>query len=64
MAKLTKAQQRVFIAVASLKGDTAGNPLPPATFPPSERVFYRGTANGDLRITTGGDGRVTTESAT
>lgn len=64
MAKLTKSQQRVFIAVAALKGDTAGNPLTTVDFPPSERVFYRGTTNGDLRITTGGDGRVTTDSAT
>jgi hypothetical protein len=64
MAKMTKAEKMVFIAIAAKNGDTSGNPLPPATFPPSERVFYRGTTSGNLRITTGGDGRVTTESAT
>jgi hypothetical protein len=64
MEKLTKAEKMVLVAIAAKNGKTSGNPLPPATFPPSERVFYRGTTDGKLRITTGGDGRVTTDSAT
>jgi hypothetical protein len=63
MAKQASAKMIVWAAIAAETGGS-GNPLPPATFPPSERVFYRGTTSGNLRITTTGAGRVTTESAT
>ncbi len=62
MATKKQLNEATFFLVAAPKG--GGNPLSPIEFPPSERVWYRRTTNGDLRGTTDGDGRVTTFSAT
>ena len=61
---MTKAQEQVFIAVAALKGNTAGNPLTTVDFPPSEAVFYVASENNEVLLTENGDALVTEQSAT
>lgn len=61
---LTKAQKRVFIAVAAQKGETGGNPLGAVDFPPSEAVFYIASENNQVLLTETGDALVTEQSAT
>jgi hypothetical protein len=64
MAKQTKAEKMIWVAIASKSGETSGNPLPPATFPPSEAVFYIASENNEVLLTENGDALVTEQSAT
>lgn len=64
MAKLTAKQKIALLTIVRNQSLNGGGSLgTDAEFPPPGHVYYRQTTNGDLRVTTGGDGRVTGNSA-
>lgn len=65
MATITKAENTAafFVAAIAGKGSAGISPVPP-TFPPSERVFYLRTENGEVILSENGNALVTEQSAT